>query len=152
MLRRLIRLAAAGAVTLALLIFVAAVVADRFLSKEVQFISPKPAAAVALDREMWEQGQPVAELYGTPLGSPVKVVLADGDRLVAPREQPGFLLMKVDKQRGENPLQLKTVWFVAVRLIAALGVAFALLLALSVWITRRQRKKTPESDTSPEAA
>jgi hypothetical protein len=127
--------AALGA--LAPLALAAAALVDRVLSTEVQRIIPKPPEVVVLDRQLWEPGQPVAGIYGTPVGRPLRVVLPDRDRLVRPKEEPGLLLLRVDPQRGEDPLQARTVWFIGVRAAAALGLAAALSLVGFLWLRQR---------------
>lgn len=138
-LARLLRGAALASGLLTLLILGGALVADRLLSSEVQLIVPKPDEVVAVDRALWEAGQPVAGIYGVPVGEPLRVVLPDQRRLLRPREDPRRLLLTVDKQRGENPLQVKTVWFIAVRAASGLSLIALLALAGTLWLRRRGR-------------
>jgi hypothetical protein len=57
--------------------------------------------------------------------------------------------MKVDKQRGDNPLQVKTVWFLATRTAYGLG-AFGALALLGAWLLgRRRARQDPELVDSP---
>lgn len=135
--RRLLRPAAVGAAAGTVLVLAAALAVDGLMTTEVQLIVPAPPEAVALERELWEPGQPVAGIYGTPVGRPARVVLPASDRLLRPAEDTRLLLMKVDKQRGENPLQVKTVWFLATRLAVGLGLAAVLLALLRAWLSRR---------------
>lgn len=137
--KRILGTTSAVALLGSLLMLLGAIFVDRVLSTEVLFISPKPADVVRMDRELWEPGQSIAEIYGVPASQPSRVVLPDPALLIQPREDPSLVLMQVDKSKGENPLQTKTVWFVAVR--AALGgVLLAMIgLILKAALYRRRR-------------
>jgi hypothetical protein len=54
------------------------------------------------------------------------------EKFVHPEELPSLTLLPVDKQKGENPLQVKTVYFFAHRMMIGGVAAFAILLIL--WI------------------
>ena len=43
----------------------AKIIDDRY-STEVLMITPKEADVVAFEKELWEEGDPVAEIYGIP--------------------------------------------------------------------------------------
>ena len=148
---RLCRRGAVGALASLCVVVSVATVADRFLTTEVQFIVPAAAETVALERELWEPGHPVASLYGTPVGDPVGVVWPDPERLLRPVEDRNMVLMLVDKQKGENPLQIKTVCFVATRLAAVLGIISA-LLSLAWWAAARRGPRPPDRTRPPAAA
>jgi hypothetical protein len=79
-------------------------------------------------RALWEPGQPVAAIYGAPASTKARVVLPDEGRLFRPEQDRTLVLMKVDKQRGDNPLQVKTVRFLAARTAYGLGAFGALAL------------------------
>jgi hypothetical protein len=81
------------------------------LGKDVTLITPHDASSVEVNKALFSPGDPVAEIYGNPVSQPVKVILPSSDRLIRPEEDPDLLLMTVDKQKGENPLQAQTVWF-----------------------------------------
>ena len=72
-----------------------------------------------LNRALYTTGDAVAELYGNPLAEPVRVIMPPADRLLRPQEDPALLLLEVDKQKGENPLQAQTVWLFTKFAIAA---------------------------------
>ena len=147
--KRLIGIGSTVVLLGSLLMLLGALFVDRLLSTEVLFISPKPADVVRMDRELWEPGQSVAEIYGVPASQLSRVVLPDSARLIRPREDPSLVLMQVDKGRGQNPLQVKTVWFVAVR--AALGgVLLALIgLILNLALSRRRRSSSDAAGSLP---
>lgn len=144
-LKGLIKLSSLVALALAPTVLAGAAVIDELLSTEVLMISPKSPEVVRVERELWEPGQPVAEIYGVPSGHPVRIVLPDQNRLIQPEQDPDLLLLQVDKASGENPLQVKTVWFVAFRGALVLTVAGLLGLVALLWLNRRWRDVTRRS-------
>ena len=103
---------------------------DHTLGHEVRLIAPHATATVEINRALFVSGDPIAEIYGIPLSAPVRVIAPAADRLVRPREDPALVLLQVDKQLGENPLQAKTVWLFAKA--GALGFALLGLVALAL--------------------
>lgn len=137
--RKLIIALGCASCVILILILIGAGMIDRFYSKEVLIISPKPQDVVELERMMWMPGDPVADIYGIPTDHPVKVVMPDSTRIIRPEEDPSLVLLAVDKQQGDNPLQVQTVWFITTRL--AIGLGLMSLLGLIVW--RFPRRKRP---------
>ena len=90
-----------------------ALVVDRVLGEEVRLISPHDVSTVEVNRALHLPGDSVAEIYGNTLSNPVRIIAPDRDRIVRPDEDPAIVLLAVDKQRGENPLQARTVWLFA---------------------------------------
>lgn len=93
------------------LLLTLAVIADFALSTDVLLMVPHAPVTVELNRALFVPGDSVAELYGNPLDKPVRVVLPDSDRLIRPEEDSSLLLLPVNKESGENPLQVQTIWF-----------------------------------------
>ena len=81
------------------------------LGREVVLITPFDESTVELNRALHSPGDPVAEIYGNPMGQTVRIIAPDKDHLIRPTEEPSLLLLQVDKQKGENPLQAQTIWF-----------------------------------------
>ncbi|MDY0005091.1 MAG: hypothetical protein RBU30_27580 [Polyangia bacterium] len=136
---RALRIGALAALGLAAAAPVAAWAMDRFLGVTVQPVTPAAPEAVALNRTLHEKGQSVAEIYGIPSGRKMRVLFPKEGSLVRPAEDPSVRLLLIDKQRGDNPLQVKTLWFVAWRAgagLAALGLAG---LLASLLVARRRR-------------
>lgn len=133
---RWLRRGAVAAVCAAVVAVLGAAIVDRLFATEVLFISPKPDDLVQLDRALWQPGQPVAPIYGVPAERPSRVVGVDSDALIRPAEDPSLLLLKVDRQRGDQPLQTKTVWFVVNRAAAGLVLVGLLGLAALWWLRR----------------
>ena len=97
---------------LAALVLLTAFVLDRRFGKDVQLIVPYDSSIVELNRGLYTEGDPIAEIYGVVLShEPIRIVLPSRDRLIKPKEDPSLALLSVDKQKGENPLQATTVWF-----------------------------------------
>ncbi len=111
------------------LVLLAAGGLDLALGERVLLIAPHDAETVELNRLLYQPADPVAEIYGNPLSSQTRVIRLSANGLIRPPEEPELLLMPVDKSRGENPLQTKTVWFfarhaaVALTLLGFLGFA-----------------------------
>ncbi len=84
---------------------------DLMLGKEVLLIAPHSPETVELNRLLHQPGDPAAEIYGNPLSTSVRVILATEERLIRPPEEPALILLPVAKSKGENPLQAQTVWF-----------------------------------------
>lgn len=127
-LRRFALVLGFGGATLALLV---AFGVDRLLGKDVWIIAPHSPETIELNRALYEPDDPVADLYGNSLSEPVRVILPSGEQLIRPEEDPSLVLLKVNKQAGENPLQASTMWFFvkylspALALLGLVGLAFS---------------------------
>jgi len=113
-----------------LLVLGLALTLDRGLGKEVRLISPHESRTVQVNRALYASGDPVAEIYGNPLSSSVRVIAPDPERVIRPDEDPSLVLMAVNKQEGENPLQARTVWLFAKVASLVLGLFGLAALAL----------------------
>jgi hypothetical protein len=137
---RALRYGAIISLGLALLAPVMAGILDQFYAVTVQPVAPAAAEAVALNRTLHEKGQSVAEIYGVPTARKMRVLFPRKDSLVRPSEDPGQRLLLIEKQRSENPLQVKTVWFLAWRLGAGLA-AFGFLGLVAVFFAPRRQAR-----------
>lgn len=135
---RLLRVAPAVFVALGLLSLAAAFGLERFASTEVRIIVPASEEEVNLNRSLWVEGDPVVDIYGVPSGDPVRVLFVSPDRIIHPAEDPALALLPVDKQAGENPLQVQTAWFFAWRAAAGFAAAAVAAFAVSLWLRRRR--------------
>lgn len=127
--RRLLVPAGATLLALAGSSLLAAWFVDSFLGRDVRLIVPHATEVVELQRSLWLEGDSVADLYGIPAGEPTRVVSPEPSSLIVPAEDPALTLMRVDKQEGDNPLQVKTVWFFTSRGSLGLGISRLVLLA-----------------------
>ena len=142
--RRLTKLLTVATLTFAVLAALspaAAWVLDRAYGQDVLPVAKASPEAVRANEALWEEGDPVAEIYGVPGERKMRVVFVDADRIVTPRQDRSLHLLLIDKQRGDNPLQAKTLYFVAWRALAGLLGAAALSLGLLLWLRRRQRRR-----------
>ena len=103
-----------------------AVMLSAALGRTVILVSPHGPEVVAANKATWSKGEPVPEIYGIPGREPRRILFADPSRIILPEEDPSLTLYAVDKQKGENPLQVQTVWFAA-----KLGMAGSLVLLLA---------------------
>lgn len=85
----------------------------------------------------------VMEIYGNPIDYTTPVVFVPREKFIRPSEDPELVLLPVDKQKGENPLQVKSLYFFAKYIVMSSGTAFVLLLALHLFLARRARKGRP---------
>jgi hypothetical protein len=105
-------------------------------AREVVYVAPHARDAVAMNRDLWERGQPVAEIYGVPIKR-LHILWPDPSKIVVPAEDPSLTLLLVEKSAGENPLQSTTVWFFAGR--ASLAGAFAALAGAGLLLLGSRR-------------
>jgi len=141
-LSRLGRWAARGAWTalvLALLLPLVAFLVDFGWGRDVLLIAPHDPAVVTLNRSLWSAGDPVPDLYGSPMSTPTRVLVFRGDAVVHPEEDPTLALLPA-ASAGRRPIQAQTLWW-AVRLgEAALGGLVVALLVLNLFLRRRERR------------
>lgn len=137
--RTLLKWGGAAALVALVLIWPTAWALDRFAGRDVTIITPHAPEIVTVNQQLWIEGDDVAEIYGVPTEQIVRVLFADTSEIVVPKENPSQILLAVDKQAGENPLQARTVWFVAKRAGLGFGVAGVLALGVAGLLTRRAR-------------
>jgi len=101
--------------------------------------TPNAPDIVAMNRTMWAKGEPVAPIYGTPIGEPMTILFAEPSRLIVPPEDPSLTLYTVDKAKGQNPLQSQTVWFFVT--FAMIGSGVLLLAGILHFVWKRLRRR-----------
>lgn len=119
---------------------------------EAYVIGAHPPTRVSGERDLFNFDPPkaakdspeyrraVMAIYGSQTDDTTQVVLVQKEKFLHPQELPSLTLLPVDKEKNENPLQLKTVHFFAPRFTLGFSVAGAVLLA--VWLLLRRRKAT----------
>jgi hypothetical protein len=128
---------------------VAAIIAAG--SVEAYLISGKDQSVVDVERAIFEPPKGVSKdskayrdavmgLYGSVTDEPTKVVFEPKERFFNPPELPTLTLLRIDKQLGQNPWQVKTIYFFASKTALGAAVVGALFL-LAAFFTRK--KKTP---------
>ena len=136
---KLLKIGGILALTALILIWPTAWALDRFAGRDVTIITPHAPEIVAVNQELWDEGDEVAEIYGVPSQETIRVLFADPTEILVPKENPTQVLLAVDKQAGENPLQARTVWFVAKRAGIGFGAVGVLALGTAGLLTRRRR-------------
>jgi len=87
-----------------------------------------------------EYRRAVMAIYGSQTDELTKVVLVPKEKFVHPQELPSLTLLPVDKEKKENPLQEKTVYFFALRSVVGFSIGGVVLLL--AWLFFRRRKPT----------
>src|SRR5688572_23519116 len=98
--------------------------------------TPNAPDIVEVNRAVWSLGEPVAPIYGTPVGEPMRILFLDKSRIIVPPEDPTLTLYTVDKSKGENPLQEQTVRYGA-KFVGA-GGAILLLAGVLHFVWKRR--------------
>ncbi|MGE0641565.1 MAG: hypothetical protein AB7G12_17020 [Thermoanaerobaculia bacterium] len=120
----------------ALLVPLAGYLTDMGWGREVLLIAPHDPSVVTLNRSLWSAGDPVADVYGSPMSEPTRVLLFGDQKVLRPEEDPALSLLPV-ASAGNRPIQVRTLWW-AVRLaVVGLGAATAVLLGISLYARRR---------------
>jgi hypothetical protein len=129
------------------LVLALAAVLDFGFGQDLIMVAPHEPGTVEVNRALYLQGDPVAELYGNPLEKSVRLIGPNPARMIRPEEDAGLVLYQVDKQQGENPLQARTVWLFAKASILGFG-----LLGLAGLVFPRKRNDPMPTDLSRVAA
>ena len=82
----------------------------------------------------------VMEIYGNPVDYQTPVLFVSREKFVHPKEAPDLVLLPVDKEKGENPLQLKSLYFFARYVAMGSFAAFAALLVLFLILRKPETK------------
>jgi hypothetical protein len=142
-----LRIAVGLVLGLAVLAPVSAYVLDRAFGITVLPVARSAPEAVRANKALYEEGDSVAEIYGVPGERKLRVIFVSKDLLVTPSEDPKLQLLLINKQEGDNPLQVKTLYFVAWRVTAGLAAVSLLGLVLLMFVSRLRRKRTPSTPT-----
>jgi hypothetical protein len=131
---------------------------------DVYLLTPHAPDVVTVNRELWDFDTPdpkttkdydrkLMEIYGLPNENKDSLVFIDKSKLVYPagknkdgtEKRPDLVFLPVDKQKGENPLQAKSVDFFA-RLIRIGAVIFG-GVSLALWYLLKLRR--PRTAATP---
>ena len=123
---------------------VAAALLSAAAGRTVILLNPDPPEVVEANRALWSSGEPVAKIYGTPVGEPMRILFADSARIIVPKEDPSLTFYTVDKAKGENPLQERTMWFTVRLAMYGSGALLAAALLHILW----RRLRGPRSAVS----
>lgn len=114
---------------------------------EVQMITPHAPEIVDFNKAEFGLAPPdakkdpkrVIQIYGNATGEPVEVLFIDETQLLHPEEMKDLVLLPVDKQKGEDPVQYQMVLFFAWYTTVCSAIGSTVLLVL--WCVLRSRKK-----------
>jgi hypothetical protein len=121
---------------------------------EAYIIAAKDPKVVEVDRQIFEPPKgkskdskeyrdAVMSLYGSTADEPTKVVFVPAEKFVRPTELPGLVLLPVDKDKGENPLQVKTVYFFAQKTMIGAFVTGLLLQGIGILLKKKKAPAPP---------
>lgn len=105
---------------------------DRWGATDVTLIVKHPSQAISANKLLWAEGDPVADIYGSAASQPARIAFADPTRLLHPTEAPSLALYEIAPGTLPQPLQVKTIWFLAIRASLTLA-AVAMVLGLVAW-------------------
>jgi len=112
-----------------------------FQMNEELFDPPKGAS-----KESKDYRDEVLRIYGVPTDETTRVLFWPAEKFIHPKQLPGLTILPVYKEKGENPLQVKTVFFFATRM--ALGAAIVGLVLAGIGAAIR-KKKVPAPPPPP---
>ncbi|MBV8878912.1 MAG: hypothetical protein JO332_03000 [Planctomycetaceae bacterium] len=115
---------------------------------EAYMIAGKDPTTVQVEQELFEPPKgaskeskeyrdAVLRIYGVPTDETTKVVFWPREKFIQPKQLPTITILPVFKEKGENPLQVKTVYFFALRAAIGAAVVGAVLL-LAGRVTRKK--------------
>ncbi len=126
-----------------------AVFAVGSTATEAYFITPHDEKRVRINEGLFEMEdhdrnapdypRKVMKIYGLPNESPDRVVFVAKGKFLHPKHLPSLTLLPVDKEKGENPLQEKTLYFFAkwiVRGAGAVGIALFAIWCLALRLSK----------------
>ena len=110
-------------------------------------INPHDEDMVSINRDDFSLESPdvqsdpakVIALYGNASADRVKVLFVPEEKIIRPEEMPDLVLLPVDRQKGEDPLQYQLVFRLAQVTTVCSAICSSLLLGL--WFLLRSRKK-----------
>ena len=97
----------------------------------------QPRGAQETDAEFHKR---IMEVFGNAVDYTTAVLFVPKEKFVRPAEAPSIIILPVDKEKGENPLQVKTLYFFARHIVMAAGAAFVVLLLVSRFLNKSQPK------------
>lgn len=115
---------------------------------EAYMIAGKDPTTVAVEAELFEPPKgaskdskeyrdAVLRIYGVPTDETTPIVFWPKEKFIQPKQLPTITILPVYKEKGENPLQVKTVYFFATR--AAIGAAVAgVVFFIAFFLTRKK--------------
>jgi hypothetical protein len=96
------------------------------------------------DKSSPQYRKAVIAIYGTLAGDEMTAfVLVPKEKYVHPTELPSLTLLPVDKDKGENPLQVKTLYFFAPKMMFGFAAGGFVLCILWIILQRKAKAAAP---------
>jgi hypothetical protein len=92
----------------------------------------------------------VMELYGFPSEEPNRLVFVSRDRFFHPEEMPSLTMLPVNKQKGENPLQVKTLYFFARYMVLCSAPVSVVMMAVYAFLSRKAAPPAAPAAAKPQ--
>ncbi len=116
---------------------------------DAYIIAAKSPELVKDNKDSWDPRFPketdqayhkrVMEIYGNPMDHTDPVLFVAKEKFIRPPEAPELLLLPVDKEKHENPLQVKSLYFFAKPVAAGSAIAGLVLFGLSRFLAKRSK-------------
>lgn len=147
--KQLAKLGWMGALLVAVATYPAvAVVASGAIDAYV--VAAKSESMVKFNKDSFEPRDPketdaafqkrIMEVFGNAVDYSTPVLFVPKEKFIRPAEAPNIIILPVDKEKGENPLQVKSLYFFAKYIVTGASVAFVALLGLHLFLARSSRK------------
>ena len=91
-----------------------------------------------MDKKSPQYRKAVISIYGLPTDETTALVFVPAGKYVRPSELPEITILPIDKEKGENPMQVKTLWFFAKYLAGGAALTGAFLLGLAALLGRKK--------------
>lgn len=121
---------------------------------EAYMIAGKDPSTIAVEEELFEPPKSAAKdskeyrdavmrIYGVPTDETTKIVFWPKEKFLKPKQLPSITILPVYKEKGEDPIQLKMVFFIAVRALIGAAVTGAILLGLGAVLRKKKAPAPP---------
>lgn len=117
---------------------------------DAYIVAAKSESMVKFNKDSFEARDPketdaafhrrIMEVYGNAVDYSTPVLFVPKEKFIRPAEAPTLIILPVDKEKGENPLQVKSLYFFAKYIVMGASAAFLALALLHVVLARSSRK------------
>ena len=121
---------------------------------EAYMIAGKDPGMIAVEQELFEPPKnaskdskeyrdAVLRIYGVPTDDTTKIVFWPKEKFLQPKQLPTITILPVYKEKGDDPIQLKTVYFLAVRALIGAALTGAILLVVGAVLGKKKAPAPP---------
>ncbi len=121
---------------------------------DAYMIAGKDRASFAVNEELFDPPKgaskdskayrdEVLRIYGVPTDDTTKVVFWPKEKFIHPKQLPSITILPVYKEQGENPWQVKTIYFLATRTCIAAAVGGVVLWGIGAASGRKKHPSVP---------